>query len=190
MVDINPQLMLDQVKARIECTTNSRHRDQLSQILAHLTGEVEYSVDQLMDSYAVAEPSYVQWSSGVDCGPKTRQGIRDNYLMAVEAKIMFMEYDIERIVVDDRAVVTDGWETAVWPREFSGLHESAPSGPYLKRFRMLIIWPFTDDGLLTGEEFYFSGLEGEAGLRLLAEEEVPEGYYLQPGFRLGSVPTD
>ena len=176
----DPALMVSRVRDRLERTTNPRHRRMLEQVLEHLSGEVEFDLDQLMDAYPVPEPQYRLWRDGDDVGPKGRAAVRDWYAGYLRARGLVLQYDIETIVVDDETIVTDGFMWAVLPGQTireRGVPEADPSRIYLKRYRNCILWPFNAAGDLVGEEFHLSGNQGPSHLWLLRDEDVPAAFH-------------
>lgn len=176
----DPVAMVRIVRERYESTENARHKRMLGQVLDHLEGEVEFDLDRLMGAYPVPEPQYRVWHDGNDIGPKGRDAVRDWYAGHLCARGLVLQYAIETIVVDDRTIVTDGYMSAVLPGENirdRGVPEADPSRAYLKRWRNCILWPFTEDGYLIGEEFHLSGNRGDSHLWVLDDADVPEEFH-------------
>jgi hypothetical protein len=176
----DPVAMVRIVRERYERTENARHKRMLGQVLEHLEGEVEFDLDQLMSAYPVPQPQYRVWQDGEDIGPKGRDAVRDWYAGHLRARGLVLQYEIETIVVDDDTIVTDGYMSAVLPgqniRE-RGVPEADPSRVYLKRWRNCILWPFTDEGDLIGEEFHLSGNRGDSNLWVLDDADVPAEFH-------------
>ena len=177
----DPALMVSRVRDRLERTTDPRHRRMLEQVLEHLSGEVGFDLDQLMDAYPVPEPQYRLWRDGEDVGPKGRDAVRGWYEGYLRARGLVLQYDIETIVVDDDTIVTDGFMWAVLPgpamRQRGVPPEAELSRVYLKRYRNCILWPFNAAGELVGEESHLSGSLGPSHLWLLRDEDVPAAFH-------------
>jgi len=177
---LDPVAMVRIVRDRYEQTENARHKGMLAQVLHHLEGEVEFDLDQLMAAYPVPEPQYRVWQDGEDVGPKGRDSVRAWYAGHLRARGLVLQYAIETIVVDDRTIVTDGDMYVVLPGEnirARGVREADPTRVYLKRWRSCILWPFTEEGDLIGEEFHLSGNRGESNLWVLDDADVPEEFH-------------
>jgi hypothetical protein len=87
------------------------------------------------------------------------------------------EIDIERIVVDDRTVVTEGWFRQVYPGRVlrdRGAAIDDPEASYLVTMRLLLVWPFDTEGRLIGEDSYSSGsMFDPQNIRKLTPAEHP-----------------
>jgi hypothetical protein len=69
----------------------------------------------------------------------------------------YLEMDMDRIVVDDDTIVTEGDMRSVYygaDAANRGFPVDDPQSFYLLSLRMLIVWPFDADGFITGEETY------------------------------------
>ncbi len=178
---IDEDKMARTIAERLERTTNPTHRRNLEVLLQHVTGEAERDVDKVMASMA-PDPVYRVWGAPESMSPKGWDGVRSFYeRRLLEGERFFMEVDIEHLIVDDDAILTDslltsavpGWylaEPASYP--FGGL-DVDPDGWYLMRYRMATIWPFVD-GLIRGEEGYIFNVD----VRPLTRDEraqLPQG---------------
>jgi predicted YcjX-like family ATPase len=92
---------------RLTRTENPRHRKMLQTLADHLRAEEHQSLELLLATL-VPEPSYHLWKNGADYGPKGAAAVRQYYTELVESKRGILEYAIERIVVDDDNIVTEG----------------------------------------------------------------------------------
>jgi hypothetical protein len=73
---------------------------------------------------------------------------------------------VDRLVVDDDCVVTEGVMRIAYPGAIVQLlgHEvDDPAAYYLFEARMAVFWPIDADGLVVGEETYTGG-DGFAGI--------------------------
>lgn len=151
----------------------------LATVVTHLKAEMNLELEGLLEGQ-VAEPQYRIWGTGHDTGPKGGDEVRAYYTALVEAKRGILEYEIERIVVDDDTIVTEGFIRAYQPaavaREFG--YDVAPGdGTYLVTYRALVLWPFGADGLMQGEDGY-AGIHPEDAERV-PFEELPQRYVEQ-----------
>lgn len=178
---IDPSLGWRKVQERLDRTTEPRQRAMLETVVSHMRAEANLELEGLLEGQ-VAEPRYHLWGSGIDTGPKGRDAVRAYYTALVEAKRGILEYAIERIVVDDKTVVTEGYirayQAAAVARDF-GYDIEGERGTYLVRYRALVIWPFDDDGLLLGEDGY-AGIN-PADAERIPRSDLPDAYVAQFG---------
>jgi hypothetical protein len=176
--------LIDQTKTfrlleeRIAKTTNPRHLLMLKRLLDHTMGEAKLDVDLVMSTLG-ANPRYIAWGAPADLSPVGRQAVRAFY----EETIMkggqwFLELDMDRIVVDDATIVTEGYMRSLYygadaaPR---GFPVDDQDGFYLLTLRMLIVWPFDAEGFITGEETY-SAVTTPDFFRKIETSEVPQKF--------------
>ncbi len=164
------------VEARIEVTTNPRHRQMLQVVADHGKAESVGDVDALMASL-VADPQYRLWSQGRDVGPKGRDEIRAFYDTFVSSGAGFFESRKARIVVDDDTVVTENVMRGIVPgtvAQARGYAIDDIDGHYLVTNRTVIFWPFDDTGALVGEESYASSDIND--IQRVPDDELPDEY--------------
>jgi len=178
----NPVLALDQtlsarrVEARIEKTAGERQRRLLTTVAEHLRAESTADVDKLLATLT-DQPDYHLWSGGTDVGPKGRDGVIGYYQQLVDDRRQILEFDVDRIVVDDETVVTEGWIRAINRGDIArnrGWVVDDEQASYLVTQRVVIFWPFDEDGLMLGEDGYATW--DPHGARKLAETELPDAY--------------
>src|SRR5699024_7038827 len=95
------------VDARLQRTENPRHRRMLGVLVQHMRAELVGDLDGMLQG-VVREPKYHMWGTGRDTGPKGFESIKQYYVDLLAARRGVLEYDIERIVMDDDAIVTEG----------------------------------------------------------------------------------
>jgi len=175
-MSIDPTTGRRAVEARLATTTNPRHRKMLATLAAHLAAEADTSLQGLMDTL-VAEPSYHMWANGADYGPKGHDAVAAYYTKLVEARRGHLEYRIERIVVDDDTIVTEGFIDAYQPgmaaRDF-GFNVDRLDVTYLVAYRALVLWPFDAEARLLGEDGYASFNPDSA--QPVDPADLPESY--------------
>jgi len=149
------------VQARLDRTTNPRHRQLLEVLRDHLKAEATSDFDLLLSTLA-PEPDYKFWvaGSGFGAGPKGLAAVTAHYQnLYVEGRHV-CEFDIERLVVDDDCIVTEGWFKQLYPGWVLKLR-NAPiddeSAVYMVTMRLTLFWPFDEDGKLIGEDSYGDG---------------------------------
>jgi hypothetical protein len=128
------------------------------------------------------EANYKLWVDGVDVGPKGLEAIRHWYIDTNirQHRTFVIEYDLERVVVDDEVVVTEGQMNVVvdaaYVSEVLGI-ECEPDDIMLHSFRQIVFWPMDADSKLLGEEFYTSGSGNPKALLKLTPSEIPADWY-------------
>jgi hypothetical protein len=108
--------------------------------------------------------------------PDGRDAVRQYYLNNRANGDLYLEFDIERLAVDDGLVITDGVMTSLVPgstMRFRGIPEAAADNVFAVRTRMLVSWPFDEAGKLIGEETYTVPLAVER----LSRDQVPGDYW-------------
>ena len=175
MRKIDPSLAWKLVEERLANTTNERHRRNLEVVIAHSKAEATPDLEGLMRTL-VEDPQYHLWASGTDTGPKGRDNVRKYYTDFLETKTNILEYSVDRVVVDDDCVVTEGGYRSICPGRYLdsiGMSVDDTSADYLLELRLVVFWPCDDNALLRGEDSYSSG----AGtLTKLAPEDLPAEY--------------
>jgi hypothetical protein len=172
--------MLRRMDEKIAVTTDERHRRNLEMVRRHMYHETMLDPDGIMSTVS-PEANYRLWNDGIDYGPKGFDGIRDFYIDTFRNdKTIVLEYDLERIVVDDAMVVTEGPMKVVVDGRYAARNfgrDFAPDDIYLQSYRLVVFWPIADDGKLLGEEFYPCGINGDHAWRKLEADEVPDQWY-------------
>jgi hypothetical protein len=166
------------IEQRIAKTTNPRHLLMLNRLLQHATGEVTLDLDLVM-STLTADPRYVAWGAPEDMSPVGRQAVRAFYEdTIVKGGQFYLEFDMDRIVVDDDTIVTEGnYRSLYYGADAAkrGFPVDDPEGCYLLSLRMLIVWPFDADGFIKGEETY-SAVTSPDFFTRVEESEVPKEF--------------
>lgn len=88
----------------------------------------------------------------------------------------YLEFDMDRIVVDDDTIVTEGnFRSLYYGADAAkrGFPVDDPEGFYLLSLRMLIVWPFDAEGFIIGEETY-SAVTTPDFLKKVETSEVPK----------------
>jgi len=179
-VKINRTAMIDYVDARIAETTNEKHLAQLQVLRAHMHGEVTEDVDALLATISPKRVQYRTWGATPDLEPDSHEGVREFYYERKRLGQLYFQFDIDRLIVADDALVTDGVMHSLMPGQvaaYLGLGEVDESAIYLVDTRMIITWPFDDNGLLIGEESYTVPVK----LERLDPADVPQEYLAAHG---------
>jgi len=173
---IEPTVAAHRLRERLAETEATRQRAMLETVIEHLEAEEAMSVDRLLATLA-PEPKYHLWANGADYGPKSREAIAAYYTQLVVDNRAVLEFDIDRIVVDDKCVVTEGWIRAINKGSIAkarGWIVDDDDADYLVTQRVVIFWPFNAAGQMVGEDGY-ANLDPRA-VRKLDQSELPEAY--------------
>jgi hypothetical protein len=178
---VDTDKMLRIMDAKIAATANGRHRRNLETVREHMYREKLLDPDGVVGTLSPAA-NYKLWADGVDVGPKGLDAIRHWYVDTNirQHRTFVIEYDLERVVVDDDVVVTEGQMNVVVDAAYvSGVLgvECDPDDIMLHSFRQIVFWPMDADSKLLGEEFYTSGSGNPDALRKLEPSEIPEDWY-------------
>ena len=175
MERIDPTKTWRKVEERLERETDPRRRALLENVLTHMKAEAAGDLGGLMATLA-PNPQYHQWgASPADNGPKGRAAVEQFYKDFVASGATNLEYDVERLVVDDDCIVTEGIMRIAYPgRTVAAMGKDIDDldAYYLYEARMLVVWPYDADGMLLAEDAY-TATDGFANLRKLAPEELP-----------------
>jgi SnoaL-like domain len=176
-MDIVDQLRsVRQVQARLARTEDPRQRSMLATVAAHLRAEAGSDLEGLRATL-VEDPAYHLWADGHDYGPKGIEAVLCYYGDVVSARRQILEFDIERIVVDDDTVVTEGWIHAVnlgAVARARGWEVDDEDASYLVSQRVVIFWPFDEAGRMLGEDGYANFDRSQ--VRKLDAAELPAAY--------------
>jgi len=175
---IDRSKMLRPLEERIAKTTNPRHLLMLNRVLQHARGEVELDVDLVLSTLC-PDPRYVAWGAPADMSPVGRQGVRSFYEETiVQGGQFYLEFDMDRIVVDDDTIVTEGNYRSLYHGADAakrGFPVDDPEAFYILSLRMLIVWPFDADGFIKGEETY-SAVTTPDFFTKIETSEVPQEF--------------
>jgi hypothetical protein len=177
MPRLDPTKTWQKVEERLASETSPRKRQLLENVLTHMKAEAASDVDGLMATLA-PDPQYHQWgATPADFGPKGRAAVEQFYRDFAASGATNLEYDVERLVVDDDCVVTEGMMRIAYPGatlQAAGRDDiDDPSAYYLYEARMAVFWPYDADGMLLAEDAY-TATDGFENLHKLTSAELPE----------------
>ena len=178
---IDTDKMVRFMDAKIAATRDERHKRNLQSVRDHMYYEKLLDPDSVMTTLS-PEASYKLWVEGVDRGPKSFNAIREWYVdqNIRRQRTFVIEYDLERVVVDDHVVVTEGQMNVVvdgrYATKFFNL-KCQPDDVLLQSFRQVVFWPVDENSKLLGEDFYTSGMAREGAFRKLEPHEIPDDWY-------------
>ncbi len=174
------------VEERLDRTQNPRQRAILECLRDHLLAEMRGDFDLLLSTLS-ADPEYHFWVEGsvFGDGPRGLDAVRAHYTQLYEEGRSVLEYDIDRIVVDDDNIVTEGWFDQIFPAatlEKRGVKLDDREAVYAHRMRLVLVWPFDQDAKLLGEDSYANGtMFAPENIRKLSPDEIPPTYYERLG---------
>lgn len=164
------------MEERLGRETDPRKLQLLENVLAHMRAEAGCDVAGLMATLA-PDPRYHQWGATPDdLGPKGRAAVEQFYRDFVASGATNLEYDVDRLVVDDDCIVTEGMMRIAYPGRTlvaMGRDVDDPDAYYLYETRMAVFWPYDDEGRLLAEDTY-TATDGFGALRKLSPDELPE----------------
>jgi hypothetical protein len=163
------------VEERLDRETSPRKRALLENVLAHMKAESVPDLDGLMTTLG-PHPDYHFWGPTGDTGPKGTDAVRAFYTAFASSGAHRLEYDVERLVVDDDCVVLEGVMRIIYPgRTLAAMGRTVddPDGWYLYEDRMVTFWPYDENAKLIGEDSYTVGV-GFDRMRKLSVDEIPD----------------
>lgn len=158
----DPEQSWQPLEERLERETNPRCRQLLAQVRDHMRTEIRGELEGLMATL-VDEPRYHLWGVPVEGGPKGRAAVEEFYRQMIAGGGNHFHFDIQRIVVDQDSVVTEGLMRQQVPGvavAASGIGDVDgepvdPEATYLAVTQILTVWPAAEDGRIIGEDIYF-----------------------------------
>jgi hypothetical protein len=159
---IDPEVSWQAVDRRLAQEQDPARRHLLELVRDHIRSEVRGELDAVMATLS-ATPAYHFRGQGEDRGPKGRDAVRAYYVQLMAAGMHRFEFDVRRVVVDDRTVVTEGRLRQALPAAAFGPDvlvdgDGAPLDPsaaYLVESELVVVWPSSEDGKLVGEDVWF-----------------------------------
>jgi hypothetical protein len=166
------------MEERLARTTNPRHRAMLEKLLVHARGEAAPDLDMVMGTLG-KNPAYHSWTAGPEMSPRGREAVLNFYIHnVVDAGRHVFEFDIDRMVVDDDTIITEGYMTMLYLGRdaiATGLPVNDPAAFYAVRMRMIIVWPYDDEGMICGEDSY-SAPARENFITKVPPDQVPAAF--------------
>jgi len=165
---IDPNNTWRKVEERLKRETDPKRRRNLETVLAHMKAEAAGDLDGLMATLTTrVVPHYHAY--GTDdptLSPRGHAAVRQFYAAFVASGAVKLELDVQRLVVDEDFVITEGTMKIAYPGNLLRLMGHAVDDPdafYLFRTPMCVIWPMDPDGKVIGEDTYTGG-DGFAGI--------------------------
>jgi len=169
----DPDSSWEALERRMEIETDPRRKQLLAQVRDHMRTEITGQLDGLMDTL-IDEPQYHFRGLGFDMGPKGRANVHTFYKDMIAGGGNRFMFDMQRIVVDENTVVTEGFMRSVTrgedliaagQTEVNG--EAVDAGAnYLSENLILTVWPAGKDGQLVGEDIWFGSMPNQKLTRM------------------------
>ncbi len=158
----DPDASWGALERRMETEKDPRRHQLLEQVRDHMKTEISGQLEPLMATL-IDEPQYHFRGLGFDMGPKGRQDVHSFYKDMIAGGGNRFQFDIQRIVVDEHSVVTEGLMRSVTAGAdlvTSGVTEVNgepvdPNASYVGENLILTVWPAGEDGRLVGEDIWF-----------------------------------
>jgi hypothetical protein len=178
---VDTEKMVRFMDAKIAATRDERHKRHLQTVRDHMYYEKLLDPGSVMKTLS-PKASYKLWVDGVDKGPKGFEAIREWYVdqNIRRQRTFVIQYDLERVVVDDDVVVTEGQMNVVVDGQYAAKYFGVKCEPHdvlLQSFRQVVFWPVDENSKLLGEDFYTSGMAREGAFRKLEHHEIPDDWY-------------
>jgi hypothetical protein len=163
------------VEERLAREQDPRRRRNLASVLAHMRAEAAGDLDALLATVAEGARYHAYGSDDPIFSPSGKEEVRRFYAAYVSSGAHRLEFDVDRLLVDDDCVLTEGTMRIAYPGSllrFMGHAVDDPDAFYLYQTRMAVIWPMDAQGLVVGEDSYVAG-DGFAGIaerKLRAED--------------------
>ncbi|MGA0840747.1 MAG: nuclear transport factor 2 family protein [Pseudomonadales bacterium] len=183
MAKIDPHQSWLALEARAAAEPNLHRRSLLTRVRDHMEHEIKGNLEALMDTLC-ASPVYHFWGSNPSKIVGT-QAIREFYAGMIARGGQQFEVVIDRVVVDDGAVITEGQVKQVYRggallamgmRELNGAPIVAED-LVLTRAQLVTVWPAAPDGRLVGEDIYF-GHDPFLHAERITRADLPDYYVL------------
>ncbi len=149
---------------RLKTETDPRRRQLLGTIIEHAKAEALPDYERLMAT--VSPRAHYRFFGAEVTDVAGKDGVGAFYADLVESGRNNVEHAVDRMVVDQDAVTTEGPMRMAFPGAFvadAGIDVEDPDGLYLFETRMMIVWGFDEDGLVQCEDSYTAG-DGWAGI--------------------------
>jgi len=131
-------------------------RHMLSQLKEHVQAECGSDLDALLVTMS-DNPRFHIWTATEDNGPKGFEALKEFYAGLIASGSNRFEYAVERIVIGDDTLVTEGELYTPFSGEMlkqMGM-DVDETKMYATRGRTVTFWPFErDTGKLIGEDIY------------------------------------
>lgn len=178
MTVIDPNRTWSTVEERLATETDPVLRRNLETVLEHMKAEAVGDIDGLLATLADGVRYHAYGSEEPLLNPDGKPAVRAFYEAFIASGATQLQFDIDRLVVDRRCILTEGVMRMAYPGRtlaFRGIAVDDPDAYYLYETRMATLWPFDENGLALGEDTYVGG-DGFVGIadRKLAPGDIAE----------------
>ena len=175
---IDPARTWVKVEQRLEVETDAVLRRNLETILQHMKAEAAGVVDELLATLSEDVHYHSYGNTDPALNPQGKAAVRRFYDDFIASGATRLQLDVDRLVVDNNCVVTEGVMRMAYPGRtlaIRGIDVDDLDAYYLYETRMAILWPMDDEGKVRGEDSYTSGdgFAGIAGRKLRAQDIRP-----------------
>ena len=187
MTRFDPHSSWLKLRERAAETENPRHKKLLEEVANHMEAEINGRLEPLMATLT-AEPVYHFWRVGPENmvleGYDAVAGFYSNMFTTGGEQFQVV---LDRIIVDDGGVITEGQVRQVYPAAalaMMGVTEvnGQPVDSHelwLSDAQLITVWPADPDAKLVGEDIYF-GEDPMTTLTPIERSELPDYYTLPP----------
>ena len=182
---IDPHASWEPLRLQAEQTSNERHKKLLNGVADHMEAEIKGQLEPLMATLT-AEPIYHFWRvSDVNMILNGYEEVSSFYTNMFATGGEQFEVVVERIIVDDVGIITEGQVKQVYTSESlrnMGLTSESIGGLedhslWLSNTQLITVWPADPEAKLVGEDIYF-GEDPMSTLQPIARDEIPDYYKL------------
>lgn len=144
------------IDSLLEAEQNPWRIQMLGQLKQHMQAECGGALDELMATM-IAEPIFHNWSGTADSGAKGATALKTFYSGLISSGSNQFQYSIERIIIGDDTLVTEGKIQIPFSGEMlraMGKTDAKENCFYATEGRTVTFWPFSADGKIIGEDIY------------------------------------
>ena len=182
---IDPHASWKPLREHAETLSNTRQKQLVNEVANHMEAEIKGQLEPLMATLT-AEPVYHFWRvSDVNMVLNGYEEVSNFYSNMFLTGGEQFEVVVEKIIVDDQGVITEGQVKQVYSKEalktmgltaenFSELEEH---DLWLTNTQLITVWPADPDAKLIGEDIYF-GEDPMKTLTPIKREEIPDYHKL------------
>jgi len=144
------------IDERLTTETDNWRITMLTNLKRHIQAECGGDIDALL-STMIDEPVFHNWTATGDSGPKGFDALKEFYTGLISSGANRFEFNIERIIIGDDTLVTEGAIRIPFPGSMllaMGIEGVNADTTYATRGRTVTFWPFDPDGKIIGEDIY------------------------------------
>lgn len=163
---IDPNRTWAAVEERLTTETDPTRRRNLEVVLEHMKAEAAGDLDRLMATVSEQAAYHAYGTNEPSMNPVGKAAVRTFYENFIASGATRLQFELDRLVVDDDCVLTEGVMRMAYPGRTLVARGTAVDDLdafYLYETRMAVLWPFDAEGLIIGEDTY-TGADGFAGI--------------------------